>query len=169
MARETVKVTGLREVQRAIEDLAKTMGDKASSPIRAALRDGAKVLVDEAKANVRRIIDEPNARGEDESTGLLLISIRAATGRMPPGRKGEAIVIGVKRGVYPANRQAKKEQWTAVQIGRLLEEGSERRAPMPWLRPAFDAKKNEAVRVFKESVTKRVEKLIKRMARIGAP
>lgn len=168
MARETVRVTGLSEVLRALEQLQREIGDKAASPVRLALRDGAKVLVDEAKSNVRRIIDEPNESGENESTGLLLLSIRAARGRMPPGKKGEAMVIGVKRGVYPANRQAKKEQLTAVQIGRLLEYGSERREPMPWLRPAFDAKKNEAVAVSKTSLTTRVEKLIKKLARVGA-
>lgn len=170
MARETVRVEGLSEVLQALRGLPSEIVSKAGGPVKLALKRASDVFLQQAKANVRAIIDTPNASGEDESTGLLLLSLRSARMKKPAWlRNGEAYVIGVKPGQkYPEFRQTKKGDLTAAKVGRLLEYGTETRAPMPWLRPAFDARKAEAVDTFNREVTARTQKIIKKLENVGA-
>lgn len=170
MARETIRVEGLSEVLQALRGLPPEIVSKAGGPVKLALKRAADVLLQQAKANVRAIIDTPNASGEDESTGLLLLSLRAARMKKPAWlRNGEAYAIGVKPGQkYPAAKQSKKGDVNATQVGRLLEYGNENRAPMPWLRPAFDARKGEAIDTFNREVTSRTQKIIKKLENVGA-
>lgn len=166
MAVETVEVQGLAGVLDALRRLPPEIVSKAGGPVKMSLKRAAELLRDEAKANVRRIIDTPNEGGDDLSTGLLLLSIQAKRSRMRGGERGEAFVVAIKRGQrYPQNRQGQKGGITAVQVGRLLEYGTERRQPMPWLRPAFDAKKGAAVQTFVAELTARTQKVIDRVER----
>lgn len=163
MAREVVRVEGLEGVLDVLRKLPAEVVSKAGGPIKFGVKAAAEVLRDEAKQNVQRIIDEPNVGGVNKSTGLLKKSIIASRGRMPAGVNGEMYRVRIKpRQRYPESRG---ENLTAVQIGRQLEFGTEKRAPMPWLRPAFDAKKREALRVFVSEVNKRTTAAIKKLER----
>lgn len=166
MEAETFEVQGLAGVLDALQKLPPELVSKAGGPVKLALKRAAELLRDEAKANVQRIIDTPNIDGENESTGLLLKSIQAKRGKMKGGERGEAYIVAIKRGQrYPQNRQGKGEATTAVQVGRLLEYGTEKRQPMPWLRPAFDAKRTAAVQTFVTEVTRRTQKVIDKLER----
>jgi len=166
MAVETVSVQGLAGVLDALRKLPPEIVSKAGGPVKLALKKAAEVLRDEAKRNVQRIVDTPNKSGKNESTGLLMKSIQAKRSRMRGGERGEAFVVGIKRGQrYPQGRQGRKGGITAVQVGRLLEYGTERRQPMPWLRPAFDAKKGAAVQTFVAEMRARTQKVIDRVER----
>ncbi|MDQ3288648.1 MAG: hypothetical protein M3Q42_10400 [Pseudomonadota bacterium] len=169
MARETIRIEGLAGVLDTLKRLPPEIVSKAGGPVKLALMKAAEVLRDEAKLNVRRIIDEPNKDEEPrESTGLLLLSIQAKRGRVI-GQKGEAQVVSIKRGQkYPDGRQPKKGDLTATQVGRLLEYGSEKMQAKPWLRPAFEAKKQEAVETFTREITKRATATIKRLERAAS-
>ncbi len=164
MARESVRVLGLEGVLAQLKQFPEEMG-KNGGPVKLALRDAMKPLLDQAVANVRAITSTTNADGEDVSTGLLAENIRSKRSKPSNGKRGEAYVVGIRNKPYPPARQAKNQVTTTAQVGRLLEYGSERRSPMPWLRPAFDARKNDAVAVFVASVTKRTAALIKRIER----
>jgi HK97 gp10 family phage protein len=153
----------------ALRALPPELVGKRGGPILKALRKAAVPLLDDAKRNVRRIIDTPNAGGDDRSTGLLLLSLQIARAKLDRGVNGEAVRVGIKRGqFYPANRQAKKEKTSAAQVGRQLEYGTEKRSPMPWLRPAFDSKKEAAVQVFVAEAKRAIEAAKKKMDRIAA-
>lgn len=165
MPRELIRVEGLAGVFDTLKQLPPEVVSKAGGPVKAALKKAAEMLRDEARANVRAIIDTPNKGGGDKSTGLLLLSIQAKRGRVF-GKKGEAQVVSIKRGQrYPANRQGENGTLTATQIGRQLEYGTEKRSPLPWLRPAFDAKKGAAVQLFADELKRRTTDVIKRLER----
>lgn len=165
MARETVRIQGLQGVLEQLKALPPEIVSKAGGPVKFALRAAANLLRDEAKRNVRRIIDTPNVGGDDNSTGLLLLSIVSGRGKAPPGLKGERFSVRIRAGQrYPSNRG---KDLTAAQIGRQLEYGTEHREPMPWLRPAFDAKKHEALQVFSTEMRKRTEAAIKKAERLA--
>lgn len=166
MASQTVRVEGLRGVLDTLKALPPEIVSKAGGPVKLALKRAAELIRDEAKSNVRRIIDTPNVGGGNDSTGLLLLSLQAKRGRMRRGVNGESFVVSIKRGQkYPDFRQSKKGDLTATQIGRQLEYGTERREPMPWLRPAFDSKKQEAVDTFVREVTTRAQRIIDKLSR----
>lgn len=167
MTKEFIRIEGLAGVLDTLKKLPPEIVSKAGGPVKLALRDAANLLRDEAKVNVRKIIDEPNIDGEaSKSTGLLLLSIVAGRSKPSPGIKGERFAVRIRaRQKYPENRQDKENSLTAVQIGRQLEYGTERREPKPWLRPAFDSKKNEAVAAFTRTLNKRVDALVKKLDR----
>lgn len=137
---------------------------KSGGPVKLALKKAAEVLRDAARANVQRIIDEPNEDGRPtKSIGLLKKSVVAARGKLPPGLNGEQFSVRIRKNQkYPTSRG---ENLTAIQIGRQLEFGTEKRGPKPWLRPAFDAKKGQAVDTFVSEVNRRGQALIDKLGR----
>lgn len=164
-----VEILGLTGVLDALKSLPPEIVSKRGGPVRQSLRVAANLLRDDAKRNVRRIIDEPNQDNDNRSTGLLLLSIQAKRSKMRPGVNGEAFVVGVRRGqFYPGWRQGKREKVSAVQVGRQLEYGTEKRKPMPWLRPAFDAKGGAALATFVAEMQKRTQVAIKKAERMAA-
>lgn len=164
MASETVHLEGLRGTLDMLKRLPPELVSKSGGPVKLALKKAAEVLRDAARANVQRIIDEPNLDEQaTKSTGLLKKSIVAARGKMPPGLKGERYSVRIRKNQkYPETRG---KGLTAVQIGRQLEEGTERRDPKPWLRPAFDEKKGAAVDTFVSEVNRRGQALIDKLDR----
>ena len=124
------------------------------------------VVVNEAKANVRRIVAEPNIGGDNVSTGLLEKSIRPI--RMKArrsGEKGESFLVTVPRKArYPVTPKTPSGIGVAT-VGKMLEYGTPKRRPMPWMRPAFHSKKGEAVKVMTDEVLKGIEKLEKKLGR----
>lgn len=161
VAVETVRIEGLDAVLRRL----KALGPEASKrggPVRAAVRKGAMVIVKEAQANIRRIVAEPNASGEDESTGILEKSIKPFRAKAKAGEKGETYIVTAKRGVkYPSDGG---KPVTATINGQRLEYGTSRRRPMPWMRPAFHAKGGEAVKVMKDETLRGIERLERKLA-----
>lgn len=150
MAVETVRLEGLKGVLDTLRQLPPELVSKRGGPIRSALRKAAKVIQLQAQENVQRIIDAPNVSGlATESIGLLKRSIVVSRGKEPPGGKGETQLVKIRRNQkYPAEFQDKEGKITAAKVGRLLEQGTERRGAMPWIRPAFDARKGEALNTF---------------------
>lgn len=165
MARESVRIEGLAGVLEQLQALPAEIVSKAGGPVKLALKKAAELLRDEAKRNVRRIIDTPNAGGDDKSTGLLLLSIVSGRSKPPPGVKGERYAVRIlSRQKYPETRG---KGLTAVQIGRQLEFGTEKRPPIPWLRPAFDEKGREALQLFSDELRRRTDAAIKRAERLA--
>lgn len=160
MAVETVKIIGLEGVMKTLRELPPELVSKRGGPVRSALRKASKILVEEAKANVQKIIEEPNIDGaESKSIGHLKENI--ITARDSKMRGGERYYVRVRRKKYPADRTKK----TATGVGALLERGTERRKPMPWMRPAFDAKKHEVVQFFPQELRKQLDRIVKKLAR----
>lgn len=165
MAKQFFKVEGLAGVLKTLRELPPEVVSKNGGPVRRALRKASVVIRDQAKANVQRIIDAPNIDGlPTKSTGLLVKSIGVKR-RAPKGFKGEVFVVNIARRRYPESRG---RNTTAAQVGRLLESGSERRQAYPWMRPAFEAKKEEAVRVFTSDLTGNLKRIVKKLAKANA-
>jgi len=165
MARETVQLLGLTGVLEALEALPPEVVSKAGGPVKLSLKRAAEVLRAEAIANVNKIVQDPNANGlPSDSTGLLAANIVATRGKALRGpEKGEQYRVRIRRKAYQVEGDAKPVN--TIQVGRLLEYGTEKRQPMPWLRTAFDAKKNEATQVFVSEMNRRVEAVIKKLER----
>ena len=160
MATETVRIIGLEGVMATLKSLPPELVSKRGGPIRAALRKASLLLMNEAKTNVQRIIDTPNIDGkETKSIGHLKKNI--ITVRDSKMRGGERYYVRVRRKAYPADRTKK----TATGVGALLEYGTENRQAMPWMRPAFDAKKHEAVQFFPQELRKQLDRIVKKLAR----
>lgn len=163
MAVETVKVIGLEGVLKTLRELPPELVSKRGGPVRSALRKASKLMVDEMKANVQRIVDEPNIGGNNYSTGLLqqnIVTTRSSRMR----QNGERYIVRVRKKAYP-KPSANAKRVTTSQVGALLEAGTEKRKPMPWARPAFDAKKGQVIPLFVTELRKSLGRITKKLAK----
>ena len=161
MARESVRIEGLDDVLRRLKALG-AEASKAGGPVRAGVRAGAVVIQKEMQANVRRIVATPNKGGGDESTGLLEKSIKPRRQKAHKTLKGETFTVSPGKAKYPSTPRTPPVVG-AYKVGQMLEYGTPKREPMPWARPAFHAKKDEAVKVMTEATLKGIEKIERKL------
>lgn len=173
MAREVFKIEGLEGVLKSLQDLPKEISQKRGGPVRSALRKGANVIRKQAQANVKQITATPNVGGGDYSTGLLAKSITVVRGRPHKTLNGERMFVLVpRRRRYPISKRT-PTGIPVVMVGRMLEYGFNvtkkgrtfKRDPMPWMGPAFHAKKTEAVNVTIAELKKGIDKAVAALSR----
>lgn len=159
MPRESVRIEGRANLVNVLGSLPPEVQKQGGNIVRAGVRAGANVILDQALQNLDQVIAQPNASGADESTGLLRKNVVVSRGKMQ-GQKGERYLVRIRPKRYT---DAKGAKVTTTQVGRLLETGSEQREAMPWMRPAFESKKMEAAQTMVTTVSDRLDKLISRL------
>jgi HK97 gp10 family phage protein len=163
MARESVRIEGLDTLLRRLKALGPA-ASKRGGPVRAAVRKGAVVIQKAAVANVERIVAEPNVGGDNDSTGLLAKSIKPMRAKSPRQYKGETYFVTVpRRARYPIDTRTPTGIAVAT-VGKMLEYGTSKRQPMPWMGPAFNAKKGEAADVMAAELEKGIARLERKVA-----
>lgn len=158
---ETVRIEGLQGVLATLRALPPEIVSKGGGPVRSALRKAAQVIQRQEQANLQAIIDAPNADGKFESTGLTKANIVLTRGRRN-AFKGESYLVRVRNKPFPG---ASGKGSTTAANARRLEYGTEKRAPMPFIRTAFEAKKGEALQVFTTEINKRLVAIVKKLER----
>ena len=163
MAVKTIRIEGLEGVLKTLKQLPRELVSKRGGPVRSALRKASKILADEMKANIEKIIDEPNISGNNYNTGLLLKNI-VITRSSKMREKGERFIVRVRRKPYPKVSDDAKTVTTS-RVASLLESGTERRRPMPWARPAFDAKKHQVIPLFVSELNRHLTRIVNKLAK----
>lgn len=163
---QAFEISGLDDVLKRLQALPKEVVQKRGGPVRKVARNAVHIIRDEARQNVERIIATPNIGGDDVSTGRLVKSIRTVKGRSHKTLNGERYMMLIpRRARYPISQRTPTGMPVAM-VGRMLEYGTARRQPMPWARPAFHAKKGEAVRYVQTNLPKEIDKVVKKLARM---
>lgn len=133
----SIRLEGVKELERELERLPSKVQKKMLRP---SLRASAKPIRDEAVRRApRRKSPPPRGSSRYHPAGKELyrsIKVRSA-GRQP----GLDAAIQVKTGPH----------------GHLLERGTIHIGAQPFMRPAYDTRKGEAIRVFRETLGKRIE------------
>jgi len=138
-----VRILGLRETSERLKALPKELTGKNGGPIRKALFQAAKVIEQQAVINAKRI-DDPATETK------IFEAVRKWRERKPRDYEGSPTEL------YHVGVNSKKApHW------HFLEMGTVKQPPQPYLRPAFEEKKVEAVEVFAEVLKKFVDKLEK--------
>lgn len=173
MARK-LQVHGLAETVARLKALPEELSGKNGGPIRKALFQAAKVIEEEAE------------RLSPKDTGRLernVIKMRNRNPRQTEGRPVELYHVGVRGGGKYGARVRQRERKKVLGAGgsarqatraaaaaekdayywRFVEFGTSKMPARPFLRPAFDAKKEEAVRVFASILKKDVDRLERRI------
>lgn len=155
----TIKIKGLEQLQRALNQLPIELQGK---PLRAAVSAGAKVIQKQAIENA-----EPHRQ-----TGTLEKNIVIAKTRRPiPGQAQYSVGIRrvKKRYVNNAanrrkNRVGKKyEVYGEAFYWRFLEFGTSKYPKSPFLVPAFESRKMEAIEVIKTRLAKGIEMIANKL------
>lgn len=170
-----VKMSGLDGVLNTLRQLPPEIVSKRGGPVRRALAKGARLIAEQARANVRAIVAEPNKDGKaTKSTGALEKAIRVNRRKLTQIRGERYIVWLGKLSRQYANtrrnvRVGKAGQEYDVEppqfYGRFLEYGTSRMRPHPWLRPAVEKKGAEAIATIESALIADIERIVKRLAR----
>lgn len=163
----TFKINGIDNVLNLLRALPVEVTAKNGGPVRKALRKGAVVIQKAEIANLQAVTS--NATKEDIrlSTGLLMKNVVVTRGKAPADGKGERMLVRVKRKTYQRaaerNAQGKKAKRaaavTTLQTAQLLEYGSSKQTPEPWIRPAFENKAQTAIVTVVSSLVADLERL----------
>ena len=145
-----ITLRGAEKVRDALFNLPENLVGKGGTAVRASVRKAAKLIRDRAAVNLEAQISQPNI-GPEETTGLLVDNLVVQKGKAP-SENGERQVVKIRSKEYPSGA-------TTTQVGRLLEYGTEKREPMPWMRPAFESSKEEAAQLMIDELDRRLAKI----------
>lgn len=177
---ETVSITGLKELGETLRQLPREIASKNGGPLKAALFQALKPIRDEARARAPAHDGAPLKKGKQPS-GTLKKNIIAK--REPRPDK-----FGLTELYHITVRTGKKRKtgdafyWKFVEFGHAIvprrSRGESLRAhrkavakygrvaPRPFLRPAFESRKHEALETFKTALTRGIARAV-RKARAG--
>ena len=157
---ESVRIEGLAELARALRELPERV---AKNGLRVSVYAGAKVIRDEARLRA------PKAA---QSLGL---------GQPPPGTLKRSVIMKqvpelssqtrqtffvlVRHGKKYRNQGKKGNLSQDAWYWRFLEFGTRKMRARPFLRPALEAKRREAVQAMKERLAERIEREAKALKR----
>lgn len=161
MSQSLIQLRGLDGVLQTLQQLPPEVVSKRGGPVKASLRKGALVILREEALNLARATDALTEL-EGESTGLLASSLIVSRGKAPVSGKGERMLVRVKRKTYPGR---KGRAVTTLQTANLLEYGTEKQPAEPWIRPAFSAKAETAIRTVEAELIRGVDRVVQRLAR----
>jgi HK97 gp10 family phage protein len=155
-----MKLEGLNGVLETLKSLPPEIVSKRGGPVKSALRKAARVIHKEAQTNLDRVTSNTTDSGEKLSTGLLKKNLIVSRGKPPYGSKGERYLVRVRRKSYPR----KGKTTTTLATANLLEYGSSQQNAEPWLRPAFAAKAQQAIKTAETELLKQIDKVVKKLA-----
>lgn len=164
------KFIGVAETVQRLKNLPTELSGKNGGPIRAALFQGAKVIQTEAqrrvpvrtgrlKANIIKLRDRNPRQAEGSPTEIYHIGVRgggAYGGRVRRRERRKVLAAG---GSSQQASRAAANAWKDAWYWWFVENGTSKMPAQPYLRPAFDAKKDEVVRVFAAELDKAISKL----------
>ena len=156
-----VKVSGLDGVLDTLKSLPAEVVSKRGGPVRAALRKGAVVIQKQEKANLQAVTVNAEDPDKAASTGLLLKNVVVTRGKAPSSGKGERYLVRVKRRVYA---RIGSKPVTTLKTAQLLEYGSSQQPAEPWIRPAFQAKAEEAIKTVESELLRSIDRIVKKLA-----
>ena len=156
-----MQLNGLEGTLAMLNALPQEVVSKRGGPVRKALRRGAVVLLNEARSNLQAAIARADDADDKTSTGLLLKNLVVTRGKAPADGKGERYLVRVRRKQY-ADR--KGEVVTTLKAAQLKEYGREDQPAAPWLRPAFAAKAEQAIRVVEADMLTSVNRAVAALA-----
>lgn len=162
-----VKIEGLNGILETLKKLPPEVVSKRGGPVLKALNRAARIIRNQARQNFKRNGATPGKTGVNWSTGFTekyIINKRAKM--FASGPKGERVVITVKSVPHPSGGKfgRSKRPIKTNDVAFIMEYGSAKQPAEPWLRPAFDAKKEEAMVVMKSHLLKEIDKVTKRLA-----
>ena len=158
----SVHVDGLDGVLERLRALPPELGSKGGGPARVALAKGARLIRDQSIANAPR------------ATGLLKDNIIMVRDRKPNLiGASEAYSVGVRRKAKrysntKRNRGKGRAGKTYMVEGTafywmFLEFGTEKMAARPFLRPAFESRKEEALAVITAELNAGIDRAVKKL------
>jgi HK97 gp10 family phage protein len=152
-----VEVTGLKELNEALRALPDRI---ARNVLRASVSAGAAVIRKEVKARAP-VYTGPVQKGHPPP-GTLKRAVFQKQARELSSLIRQNFIVGVRHGKARAD---KKGRTLDAFYWRFVEFGTEKMAARPFMRPAFEAKKNAAVEAIKTYMAERIPREVEKLNR----
>ena len=149
---ESVQVQGLDQLAKALRELPQRV---ASNGLRAAVYAGAKVIRDEAKLQAPVATSDLGAN--QPPPGTLKRSVIMKQIPELSGAQKQTFFVTVRHGKKYRKQGKKGNLSQDAWYWRFVEFGTIKMSARPFLRPAFDMKKHEAVTAIKTRLAQRIE------------
>lgn len=153
MARaETVRIEGLAELNRALRELPQRIANRG---LRTAVYAGAKVIRDEARHRAPKAAQSLGIK--QPPAGTLKRSVIMKHIRELSGGGRQTFYVLVRQGKKYRNQGKRGNLSQDAWYWRFVEFGTVKMSARPFLRPAFDMKKNDALTAIKTRLAERIE------------
>lgn len=140
MADTTVQLTGFKELHDALLKLPDRV---AKNALRSAVNAGASVIKKQVRQNA------------PTDTGLLKKNVYQKQIREASGQYQQTFAVGVRQGKARNKDGTKKE---LPYYWRFMEFGTSKMPARPFIRPAFESKKEDAVKAIADKLDERIQK-----------
>lgn len=161
MAEVELRERGIDGVLEMLDKLPAEVVSKKGGPVKTALRAAARVIQREEVLNLAASIGSLST-DDAVTTGLLEKSVIVSRGKAPSSGKGERYLVRIKRRTYT---RASGEKVTTLKTAQIKEYGSEKQVAEPFIRPAFNAKAQQAISVAQTELVRAVERIAAKLAR----
>lgn len=159
-----VDIKGVQGVLEALQKLPPELVSRRGGVALKALRKGARLIRDEAAGNFRMRTMQPGKTGMNYPTGFTakhIVVRRRNLNRI----KGERVVVTVRSVPHPNGHKFRNGRTIrSNDIAFIMEHGSENQPAEPWLRPAFAARAEEAIRKVESELVSLTDKIVKKLA-----
>ena len=153
MARvETVRIEGLAQLDRALRELPDRVANRG---LRASVYAGAKVIRDEARAQAPKAAQSLGTK--QPSAGTLKRSVIMKHIRELSGGGRRTFYVLVRQGKKYRNQGKRGNLSQDAWYWRFVEFGTRKMAARPFLRPALESRRRQAVDAIKQRLTQRIE------------
>ena len=149
---EEVRVEGLDELAKALKELPKRL---ARNGLRASVYAGAKVIRDEAR--LKAPVATRQLGANQQPPGTLKRSIIMKQIPEQSDAQKQVFFVAVRHGKKYRNQGKKGNLSQDAYYAHFVEFGTVKMSPQPFMRPAFEGKKNEAVDAIKDKLAERIE------------
>ncbi len=155
---EVVQVQGLDQLSRALKELPDRV---ARNGLRASVYAGAKVIRDEARLKAPLAIA---ALGPSQPPpGTLKRSVIMKQIPELSGKSRQTFFVTVRHGKKYRKQGKKGNLSQDAWYWRFVEFGTVKMAASPFLRPAFDLRKNDALDAIKNRLAERIEQAVQEL------
>lgn len=144
-------IAGLKELQQALKDLPDRI---AKNVLRGSVNAGASVLKKEAQARAPMYTGEVS-QGHPPP-GTLKRAVYQKSIQELSGLTKQTFFVGVRKGKKYQKQGKKGNLSQDAFYAKFVEFGTSKMSARPFMRPAFEAKKNEAVEAIKAYLQKRI-------------
>lgn len=164
MSYSTVQISGLTELNQALNELPQRL---ARNVLRGSVAAGAAVIRQEARRRAPRY--EGRVAVGHPPPGTLKRAIYSAQARRLSGLLQQVYQVGVVSGKRAKVGQAKAGKTKDAYYWRFVEFGTVKMAARPFLRPAFEAKKMDAVEAIRAYMAQRIPREVAQLPKGPRP
>ena len=157
---ETVRIEGLAQLDRALRELPDRVANRG---LRASVYAGAKVIRDEARAQAPKAAQSLGSKQPPPGTLKRSVIMKQIPELSSLTR--QTFFVTVRHG-KKFRKQGKKGNLSQdAWYWRFVEFGTRKMRARPFLRPALEAKRREAVQAMKDRLSERIEQEAKNLYR----